>query len=393
MKTPKPDSTKRPTRPHNADGFFEAPVGGKFIAADADFQYIDDDSGIMFESAGRPPRKPTRPNNADGFNDLGADGADDNFSADADFQYMTSEGRKKKKKDSTQNADGADDNFSADGVRRVMRNKDGHRNADADFQYADGEETEGGEESPIMYISPRISDGVVTSMDTIEVRVKEGLFNAGDIVQLKHPNYNGKAEVTEAWDAKDGGGSAILEGVSFVDTGERNNPPYQENPIDRSEGTIQIVAENVEAEDEEGAEEAEGESSADGDFQYANDMDSDDDGFYNAKGKKKRKVKKLIGKLKAKRKARKAKLIGVIKKFKGKRKRLISKAEAKLRKAAKAAGKKQGLKGAALRKHIRASKSKLKLKSRGFDGTQSDAELLLGVDGENFMNINSGWDI
>lgn len=242
---------------------------------------------------------------------------------------------------------------------------------DADFQYADGE-TAGGEESPIMYISPRVSGGKVTSMDSIEVRIKEGLFNVGDVVQLKHPNYNGKAEVSSVWDAKDGGGSAIIDGIAFVDTGERNVAPYQENPIDRSAGTIQVLAEAYneseagnESESEEGVEEESGEEaeSADGDFQYA-----DDDGFFNAKGKSKRK---------ARRKARVAKIKAVIKKFKGKRKKLITKAQARIRKAAKLAGKKKGLKGVALRKFIRTAKPKKLF--RKFDGE----DLLFGVDGEN----------
>ena len=99
-----------------------------------------------------------------------------------------------------------------------------------------------GEESPIAYISPRISDGKVTDTNTIEVRILKGVFANGDVVKLNHPSYNKDKEyvVMGNWDVGDGGGSAFLDTPYIDNKGEKNSLGL---PYDTRKGTIAVIAE------------------------------------------------------------------------------------------------------------------------------------------------------
>lgn len=306
-------------------------------------------------SAGSPPIRPTRPSSgmrsADGLS------AEDNEFHKQQDQYLGFNG--------TLIAP-LPDKFSADG----------------EDEYYEEEETQDypAEGSPILYISPRVSNGKVTDMNRIEARIKEGLFNTDDVVILNHPNYPYDYYVVSGvWDAKDGGGTAFID-IPYSDTGERNAAPYQNNPIDHSEGTIEIVgtladfmgADGEEGYDEVGVGMVEGgdapnydwnfaSNSADGfnkamsNQAYADGSGAQQDDFFSAVGKNLKKIIKPLGKGKNK-PARKSPIKLIVHKGKQVKAKLFTKAQAKTRKKLKAVGKSKGLKGKALRSFIRRKK-------------------------------------
>lgn len=306
----------------------------------------------------KPPIRPTRPTagmrSADGLN------AEDNEFHQQEQQYSGFNG--------TLLAP-LPDKFSADG------------------DYEEEQQDNPAEGTPILYISPRISDGKVADMNRIEVRVKEGLFNPDDVVILNHPSYAYDYYVVSGvWDAKDGGGTAFIDIPYDDSTGERNDPPFENNPIDHTEGTIEVVGTladfmGADGEGEVGVEMVEGgdapnydwnftSNSADGfnesmtDQAYADGSGTQSEDFFSAVGKKGKSIlKKMIkGKRPAGRKGllkpNPAKQPIKMVKHKGKKvkAKFFTKLQALNRKKLKAKGKSKGLKGKALRSFIRGKK-------------------------------------
>lgn len=200
--------------------------------------------GRVSGGAGNRPM-PTRPNNARNF---GIDA--ETAGTDADSMFGFSGGGNLIIDQPEANFSGGgkllvEQNFSGGGKLRIVNPK----TAPAEFDLnAEGDEYEEeqtvypAEGSPILYVSPRVQDGKVTDMNKIEVRIKNGVFTDGDIVMLNHPGYAADYYVVNGvWDAKDGGGTAFIDIPYDDSTGERNVEPYSENPIDHTEGTIEIV--------------------------------------------------------------------------------------------------------------------------------------------------------
>jgi hypothetical protein len=160
------------------------------------------------------------------------------------------------------------------------------------------------EASAIQYIADGGSGGG-SHPGAILIKLVDGVMKTGDAITIKHPNYNGNFTVLDNNDNY--GGSIIYVATPFISAGAKTE---DNNLIDRQPGTVAVI----------------GESSA--------------SSFSGANGKK-HTVKKI---------------------------KFFTKAQGAGRKAKHAAGKKKGLKGAALRTFIR---SKAKPKKSHFDSINS----------------------
>lgn len=242
--------------------------------------------GRVSGGAGNRPM-PTRPNNARNF---GIDAETAGTDADSMFGFPGGGNLIIDQPEANFSGGGkllVEQNFSGGGKLRIVNPK----TAPAEFDLnAEGDEYEEeqtvypAEGSPILYVSPRVQDGKVTDMNKIEVRIKNGVFTDGDIVMLNHPGYAADYYVVNGvWDAKDGGGTAFIDIPYDDSTGERNVEPYSENPIDHTEGTIEIVGSVNDYLEEE--------LSADGD----DDFNMDEHGYTGKDSTRNRKTRSADG--------------------------------------------------------------------------------------------------
>lgn len=169
----------------------------------------------------------------------------------------------------------------------------------------EGDQVYTGEASNIIYIAPENSAGKIVSSDRIEVRVGDGIFADGDVVEMKHKRYNDYFEIAKAIETGDGGYWLIVD-TPYISSGFTNAAGIPQD--NATGGTIAVVA--------------------------------DTELSFAATGGKKIRYKKSKNPVK----------------LKFKNKRWLKKSQALTRKQRKASGKIQGLKGKALRKFIRTKK-------------------------------------
>jgi hypothetical protein len=97
----------------------------------------------------------------------------------------------------------------------------------------------------IIYISPRINNGVVTDLNTIEVAITDNAaflaLKPKSKLYLHHPNYSKTTayDVVGTFDRAGNAGGNIFLSVKFKDVGTKNSGGL---PIDNSSGTISDVA-------------------------------------------------------------------------------------------------------------------------------------------------------
>ena len=189
-----------------------------------------------------------------------------------------------------------------------------------------------GEGSSIGYISPRTTGGIESKdsidFNKIEVRTTDSVFSKGDVVTVKHPNYNFTATVDEVWDSPtDDGGTAIFYNRPFnKGKGTLHNGWYWDDQTKSGTITLKDPAPDT----------------------YEIEGDKNEE-FYNliggkGKGGKRRKLSEKY--------SRKALLkAGIPEKFHNRP--FLTKAEARARREKQVSGRKSGMRKKALRKFIR----------------------------------------